>query len=144
MMHGKTTRALLANWSLCCIRINANLDALSASFASLRIRHEAKAVTRLAKSLLCVGCIVWGDQREWCDERMKWTSRKCEILIQAYRSMRERRLFWRMSYATYVDWPHWSILSWDEEGTRSQGEEEHNSWTSFAYWTSSDNVRYRQ
>ncbi|KAL7446530.1 hypothetical protein ACHAXH_008541 [Discostella pseudostelligera] len=54
-MHGKTTRALLANWSLCCIRINANLDALSASFASLRIRHEAKAVTRLAKSLLCVG-----------------------------------------------------------------------------------------
>ena len=55
MMHGETSRALLSNWALCCIRNSASLDALSASFASLRIRSEAKAVTRLAKSLLCLG-----------------------------------------------------------------------------------------
>ncbi len=55
VMHGETSRALLSNWALCCIRNSANLDALSASFASLRIRHEAKAVNRLANCLLSIG-----------------------------------------------------------------------------------------
>jgi hypothetical protein len=55
VMHGETSRALLSNWALCCIRNSANLDALSASFASLRIRHEAKAVNRLANSLFSLG-----------------------------------------------------------------------------------------
>ena len=64
VMHGETSRALLSNWALCCIRNNANLDALAASFASLRIQYEAKAVTRLAKSLLRLGEPESNERRE--------------------------------------------------------------------------------
>ena len=55
MTHGEISRALLANWALCCIRTSANLDAISSALASLRIRLEAKAVTRLANGLMCIG-----------------------------------------------------------------------------------------
>jgi hypothetical protein len=73
VMHGEISRAMLSNWSLCCIRINANLDALSASFASLRIWHEHKAVTRLSKSLLHLGEV------ELC--RTVLTSLTCDDII---------------------------------------------------------------
>jgi tetratricopeptide (TPR) repeat protein len=55
MTVGETSRALLANWSLCSIRNCANLDAVAASVASIRIRPEAKAVVRLAEALMSLG-----------------------------------------------------------------------------------------
>mmetsp|Transcript_11305 Transcript_11305/g.24868 ORF Transcript_11305/g.24868 Transcript_11305/m.24868 type:complete len:772 (-) Transcript_11305:116-2431(-) len=52
---GETSRALLSNWALCCLRSGANLDAVAASAASIRINPEAKAVVRLARGLLTLG-----------------------------------------------------------------------------------------
>ena len=55
MSVGESSRALLANWALCCLRNCANLDAVAASAASIRIRPEAKAVIRLAEALMSLG-----------------------------------------------------------------------------------------
>jgi len=52
---GETSRALLANYALCCLHSGANLDAVAASAASIRIRAEGKAVVRLARGLLTLG-----------------------------------------------------------------------------------------
>ena len=52
---GELPRALLANWSLCCLNIGAHLDALAASAASLRIHQDGKSVLRLARALLYLG-----------------------------------------------------------------------------------------
>ena len=52
---GELPRALLANWSLCCLNIGANLDALAASAASLWIHQDGKSVLRLARALLYLG-----------------------------------------------------------------------------------------
>ena len=52
---GEVSRALLANWSLCCLNSGANLDAVASAAASLRIRNEAKAIVRLSKGLLLLG-----------------------------------------------------------------------------------------
>ena len=52
---GETSRALLANYALCCLHSGANLDAVAASAASIRIRTEAKAIARLARGLLILG-----------------------------------------------------------------------------------------
>lgn len=49
------TRALLANWSLCCLQTRANLDAVAAAAASLRIRPEAKVLVRLARGMITLG-----------------------------------------------------------------------------------------
>jgi hypothetical protein len=55
MSVGESSRALLANWALCCLQNCANLDAVAASAASIRIRPEAKAVIRLAEALMSLG-----------------------------------------------------------------------------------------
>jgi tetratricopeptide (TPR) repeat protein len=55
MSVGESSRAFLANWALCCLRNCANLDAVAASAASIRIRPEAKAVICLAEALMSLG-----------------------------------------------------------------------------------------
>mmetsp|Transcript_27043 Transcript_27043/g.57962 ORF Transcript_27043/g.57962 Transcript_27043/m.57962 type:complete len:767 (+) Transcript_27043:44-2344(+) len=52
---GEVPRALLGNWAFCSLHTGANLDAVAASAASLRIRPEAKTVARLARGLLLLG-----------------------------------------------------------------------------------------
>jgi hypothetical protein len=39
---GEETRALLSNWSLCCLHTHSFLDTVAAASASVRIRPEAK------------------------------------------------------------------------------------------------------
>ena len=52
---GKLPWALLANWSLCCLNIGANLDALAASAASLWIHQGGKSVLHFTRALLYLG-----------------------------------------------------------------------------------------
>ncbi|KAL7546287.1 hypothetical protein ACHAWF_009619 [Thalassiosira exigua] len=55
LSFGETERALLANWALCCLQSEANLDAMAASAASMRICPEAKTILRLARAILSLG-----------------------------------------------------------------------------------------
>jgi tetratricopeptide (TPR) repeat protein len=52
---GEVPRALLGNWALCCLHSRANLDAIAAAAASLRIKPEGKALVRLSRGLLTIG-----------------------------------------------------------------------------------------
>ncbi|KAL7466782.1 hypothetical protein ACHAXS_007064 [Conticribra weissflogii] len=52
---GETSRALLGHYSLCCLHYGANLDAVAASAASIRVFEEPKAVCRLARALMILG-----------------------------------------------------------------------------------------
>lgn len=52
---GEGTRALLSNWSICCLHTKSHLDAVAASSASLGIRPEGKAFVRLTRALLTLG-----------------------------------------------------------------------------------------
>jgi len=49
------SRAMLSNWALCSLHMNALHDAMAASLASLRLAWDAKAAYRLAKSTLLLG-----------------------------------------------------------------------------------------
>mmetsp|Transcript_26317 Transcript_26317/g.54242 ORF Transcript_26317/g.54242 Transcript_26317/m.54242 type:complete len:470 (+) Transcript_26317:772-2181(+) len=53
--RGETSRALLGNYSLCCLHYGANLDAVAASAASIRVFEEPKAICRLARGLMILG-----------------------------------------------------------------------------------------
>lgn len=52
---GEESRALLSNWSLCCLHTNSYLDAIATASASVRIRLDGKALVRLCRALLTVG-----------------------------------------------------------------------------------------
>ena len=52
---GEESRALLSNWSLCCLHTNSYLDAIATASASVRIRPDGKALVRLCRALLTVG-----------------------------------------------------------------------------------------
>jgi tetratricopeptide (TPR) repeat protein len=54
-LFGETERALLSNWSLCCLYSQAHLDVVAVAAASLRICPEAKAVVRLASAIYSLG-----------------------------------------------------------------------------------------
>eukprot|EP00956_Cyclotella_meneghiniana_P042069 scaffold248346_cov46-Cyclotella_meneghiniana.AAC.1 len=52
---GEGSRALLSNWSLCCLHTNSYLDAIATASASIRIQPEGKALVRLCRALLTIG-----------------------------------------------------------------------------------------
>ena len=52
---GDIVRKLLDNWASCCISIGAYLDSLAASYASLQIKEDGKAVILLARSMMHIG-----------------------------------------------------------------------------------------
>jgi len=51
LVAGKTCRALLSNWSQCCLNIGSMNDCIAASASSLRISYDEKAFYRLSKAL---------------------------------------------------------------------------------------------
>jgi hypothetical protein len=51
-LAGKNCRALLSNWSQCCLNIGSINDCLAGAAASLRIGFDEKALYRLCQSLL--------------------------------------------------------------------------------------------